>query len=424
MGADRYGMDLTTDSNEARDAYVEAFELVLARQDGALELAQRAIEADPSFAMAWALLGGEQRVGGDMLAGDASIQRAIDLSAGASDRERSHLATLGCSIRADVVGFEAGVQRHLNEWPRDALMVLQGHFLYNILVSRPDRDTCMLALDEKIAPAYGDDWFMGSELAFAAEENGEYSRARDLAEGSLAANSDNSIAAHTLAHVYLETADLDAGASWLSSWLSAWDRPSNFACHLTWHLALLHLAADHRPEVDRLLVEITDYAGRFIGALSDGSSLCWRLKVDGVASNLPWERLAALPDNPGFTFGNAHHALALAGANDAEGLRGYGQTLDNLAKSGHPTAGRCAELARSLAEFVDGKTESAADRLVALLPQMRSFGGSHAQTEVFEDVAIAAVECAGRRTQARDLLVGRLARRPSPRDDRWLARLS
>jgi hypothetical protein len=42
---------------------------------------------------------------------------------------------------------------------------------------------------------------------------------------------------------------------------------------------------------------------------------------------------------------------------------------------------------------------------------------------VFQDAAIAAVEAAGRTGAAASLLETRLARRPSARDDRWLARL-
>jgi hypothetical protein len=94
-----------------------------------------------------------------------------------------------------------------------------------------------------------------------------------------------------------------------------------------------------------------------------------------------------------------------------------------LAASGHPTASDCAEFTRALGFLIGGDPGKAANRLMELLPRFRSFGGSHAQTEVFEDITIAALEMSGRRERAADLLIARLARRRSGRDGRWLARL-
>jgi hypothetical protein len=278
-------------------------------------------------------------------------------------------------------------------------------------------------MDERVAPAYGDDWFMLSELAFAAEENGDYSRARDLAEQSLAGNPINAMAAHPLAHVFLETGGVEEGTRWLRGWLAGWDRPSVFACHLIWHLALFRLAVGDLADVTSLLGDVIGYCGRSLGALSDGSSLSWRLKLDGYDTDLPWPQLVALPDRPGFTFGNAHRALALAGQGDIDGLVSYGELLEGLAAQGHPTAGDCAEFTRALRFLIGGDPGKAADRLMELLPRFRNFGGSHAQTEVFEDTTIAALEMSGRCERAADLLAARLARRRSGRDDRWLARL-
>ena len=416
-------MSVTTGSDAAFDAYVAAMDLALAHQDGALDLLGGAVAVDDGFALAWALLGLQQRAAGDIPGGTASINRACTFAPGLSEREQSHLHVLDRFVALDVPGTEAAILAHLERWPRDAIIVMQSHYLYNLFDPRADRDRRMLDLDERIAPAYGEDWFMRAELAFAAEENGDYARARDLAEQSLDQHPMNAVAAHSLAHVYLETGDIDAGSAWLHGWLTAWEHPSPYACHLTWHLALLRLAADDAPDTVRLLQRVVSYAGLSVGALSDGASLAWRLHVDGVDTELPWPQLVALPDRPGFTFANAHHALALAGLGDHQTLLAYSDALEGLATAGHPTAGACAAFARGLAALTTGSTHEAADHLVALLPQFRSFGGSRAQTEVFEDAAITAVEHAGNRTLAAELLHTRLRRRPSARDDRWLARL-
>ncbi|MBV8190615.1 MAG: tetratricopeptide repeat protein, partial [Alphaproteobacteria bacterium] len=54
MLRDRYDLDLTTASTAARDAYVEASGLALTFYPGALEAYDRALAADPGFALAHA----------------------------------------------------------------------------------------------------------------------------------------------------------------------------------------------------------------------------------------------------------------------------------------------------------------------------------------------------------------------------------
>ncbi len=51
-------------------------------------------------------------------------------------------------------------------------------------------------------------------------------------------------------------------------------------------------------------------------------------------------------------------------------------------------------------------------------------GGSHAQREVFEDSLIVAWLRSGQSARAAPLLQSRLARRPSARDEAWLAMCS
>jgi hypothetical protein len=55
------------------------------------------------------------------------------------------------------------------------------------------------------------------------------------------------------------------------------------------------------------------------------------------------------------------------------------------------------------------------------LPELARIGGSHAQREVFEDTHIVACLRAGERDRAAERLTARLARRPSSRDECWLA---
>ena len=54
MLADRYGLPLSSASAVARDAYVQGSDLLLTLYPGAIEAFDRAIAADPGFALAHA----------------------------------------------------------------------------------------------------------------------------------------------------------------------------------------------------------------------------------------------------------------------------------------------------------------------------------------------------------------------------------
>ena len=52
MLKDRYGLPLSTSSVAARDAYIEGLDLLLTQYPGILEAFDRAVAADPGFALA------------------------------------------------------------------------------------------------------------------------------------------------------------------------------------------------------------------------------------------------------------------------------------------------------------------------------------------------------------------------------------
>lgn len=75
------------------------------------------------------------------------------------------------------------------------------------------------------------------------------------------------------------------------------------------------------------------------------------------------------------------------------------------------------------AAYASGAYDEAAERLGAALADLPRVGGSHAQRELFEDTYIQACLRAGRDEAASARLRARLARRPSRRDEGWLARV-
>ena len=77
MLTDRYGLLLSTTSSAARDAYVEGCQAKLTMYPGAIELFDRAIAADPGFALAYADNAYALLERGDAAAARASTTREL-----------------------------------------------------------------------------------------------------------------------------------------------------------------------------------------------------------------------------------------------------------------------------------------------------------------------------------------------------------
>ncbi|MFN9776176.1 MAG: tetratricopeptide repeat protein, partial [Burkholderiales bacterium] len=91
---DAHGLPLSTRSVDSRDAYVEALELLLSLRTGVEAALDRALRADPGFALAHAARGRWLQLRGDGAAAREAFARAVELATGADERERSHVAVL------------------------------------------------------------------------------------------------------------------------------------------------------------------------------------------------------------------------------------------------------------------------------------------------------------------------------------------
>jgi DNA-binding FadR family transcriptional regulator len=79
-------------------------------------------------------------------------------------------------------------------------------------------------------------------------------------------------------------------------------------------------------------------------------------------------------------------------------------------------------LADGFGAFVRGDYAAAARAIEPFVDDIIRCGGSHAQQDVWEETLVAAWIRSGDAEKARRALEKRLARRPSPRAARWLAR--
>ena len=104
-------------------------------------------------------------------------------------------------------------EAHLDEYPRDALVLsmLLGAFGLYAFSGRPDHDAARLAICERVASHYGEDWWFTGYLGWSHTEAGNLSTGRALSERAIALRSANANAAHGLSHAMFEQGDMAAG---------------------------------------------------------------------------------------------------------------------------------------------------------------------------------------------------------------------
>lgn len=430
---DRYGLRISTRSEAAAASYMEGLDLLLEQSYGAEDCLQQAVSEDEGFALGHATLALAQMAHADGRE-RATVERARELAAGATRRERQHIEALALFMHAEGRRAIALVRDHLGEFPRDAMMVRLAHRLYLLGCNGagvPSFQTALFELVRSLEPSYGEEWtFLGHD-AFAHHEMGYHDRALDLAERSLALRPTSGYAAHSVAHAHFEQGNAAEGGAFLGGWLRDFDRRATFNCHLSWHQALFLLA---EGRYDAALAVYEDSIRPTVQAcsplsLADSASLTWRMHLytQGKA-DVPYAEVgqqaasAAVGHGPGFR--DAHAALAYAANRQDESLEQLAVRLQAAANGGEALAREVTlPIVRGVAAFAREDFAEAARRLDLSMPQLSRLGGSHAQREVFEDTFVEACLRAGQLERADGILQERLGRRMSARDCLWLARI-
>ena len=429
MNRDRYDLPLTTASERAAAHYRDGVDHMLSAWHGAEDAFDKAIAEDPTFALAYI---GRARVHQLNMEGGkarAMAAQARELAAGASPREKGHVEVIAAVIESKPKLAVSGAEAHLEEHPRDAqvLSMLLGAFGLYAFSGRPDHDAAKLAICERHARHYGEDWWFTSYLGWSHTEAGNLSTGRALSERAMELRSANANAAHGLSHAMFEQGDMEAGRRFLSQWMPMHDRQSFLHGHLAWHVALTLLDNDDLGGALAIYEQHIKPAGRPyppLNIFTDGASLLWRLSLAGQTGlEVHWRDIAAYGEKyfpqAGAHFADVHFALATAmtggDALDTRLAQLEARDADGKLAPGHAAI----ELCRGIRAFADGDHEGAIRFLEPALSELARIGGSHAQRELWEDTLIVAYLRAGQGDKAAARISARLDRRPSARDAAW-----
>jgi tetratricopeptide (TPR) repeat protein len=415
MLTDRYGLDLSTTSAAARDAYVEGTDLALTFYPGPIDAYDRALAADPGFALAHA---GRAQVllrQGDAAAARTALAAARDLAAGLSEREASHIGFFDLVLAGRTDAAIAALYTHLALWPRDALIVSSAANPNGLLggSGRIGQKRQIAVLMDSLAPHYGDDYWFLSYHAMALSEDGRLAAARQTIERSVALNPNNAHGAHSFAHVCYESGDPDTARAYLSSWFPTYPRDGFFYGHLSWHFSLVEIQAgnwEHALQLYRDAIVLHRHSGGPQQKISDGAAFLWRSELAGHPRDpASWRRLydyanSALP-RPGSGLADLHVILAQAVIGDDSGLDARSRQMEESARDGrYPSGSYLPALARGFAAFERGDFSDAIDVFAPLAGQNERIGGSRAQHDLIEFTLLKAYLADNRPEEARHLL--------------------
>ena len=422
MLTDRYGLSVSTTASAARDAYVAACDLVLESQPGAIAAFDRAIAADPRFALAHAGKARVLQLRGEMPAARASMAAARDAAQGLPAREASHIAWFDLVIGGQGEAAIAAAKTHLASWPRDAMVLAPCASVFGLIgfSGHVGREQEQIALLDSVAHAYGDDWWFNAVHAFGLMESGQRDAARPKIERGIKQNPRNANAAHIRAHMYYEDGELDDARAFLRGWLPEYTPDGQLHGHISWHLAQCELIAGNLDEAFRLYhenISIPVYQGSALMVIADAVSFLWRAELAGAPrDDSQWQALhdfahTSFP-RPAMAYADTHVAMTDAVTGDQARLDQRVSEMETLDREGRwPSGPVVPALARGFAAFTRGDYATTIAAIEPIMAQHERIGGSRAQRDLVEFTLLKAYLASGRHADARRMLQ---ARRPGP----------
>ena len=223
---DRFDLPVPCASAAAIEDYIAAVDLLLAAWPGSEARLDRALVADPDFALAHIARARLLQLQARMPEAKAEAALARSLVDRVTARESRHIEAITLSINGAAADAFAAVRAQTVEYPRDALPLSLALGVFGLLgfSGRRDHHEAQLALLEELAPHWDEDWWFLGYLGWAYIETGEVAKGTELVERSLAGNPRNAHAAHQRVHGFFESGDAENGAGFIEHWLPGYDR--------------------------------------------------------------------------------------------------------------------------------------------------------------------------------------------------------
>lgn len=419
MQRDDRGLAITTDSAEAANAFNAAARSYLDWRTDTMDHLNQALEADPEFILANALKGllmfGLRQPGAHPAAG-RHLEAARQAATPPTAREELYVKALELSLQGDIAGAVNCYEQIVVVDPTDLLALRLCQFeLFWLGEAKWIRDIC-----ETAAPAWSEDIPGYSAYlavrAFSLEESGEYEKAEQAGRRAIELDPGDCWAAHAVAHVLEMEGRLEEGIDWLDALKGEWAGANHIVHHLWWHRCLF---ASERGDHDQALQVYDQYVRNpdsplvkavpdFYLDIQNCAALLLRLELRGIDVGERWDAVADIAEprigNHESPFTSPHCAIILAAAGRFEKARELLVQMRSFAGTDPGTLGpRYAVAAIPAAEAAIAHRQGEYEKVLQLLMPARrnlwQMGGSHAQRDLFFQIAADAAARQGRRSE-------------------------
>lgn len=427
-----YGLDLSAAPSAADSAFGAAIRGLAAHQPCTGEALAATLSADADHVAALALKGfaalilarSELKDGASAALGEA--RRALALRDGGTADERILVEALAHAVEGRFSAAADRLDAGFADRPTVLLPFKVAHALRFMLGDAAG----MLAASDRMVRDWTPDvpgaGFLLGCHAFALEEHGIYAGAESFGRRAVALEPEDAWGLHAVSHVHEMRGDTAEGIAWLEASRGRWTRCNNFAFHMAWHLALLHLSkGDSDRALDLYDTDIRPTQTDDFRDVANAVSLLWRLEHMGVDVGHRWADLrevaARRATDTSLVFASLHTIAALSALGDRAGVEEGLAALERLADGTGDQAAVARSVGLPLARVIAGKCPGVAlDALAKAAPRL---GGSNAQRDVFvlaladaaaragDDVALIRIRAARRRLKADDDLIRAVDRR-------------
>ena len=389
---DAFGNSVSCTSSSAICAYDQAVDAHLHAWPGARSACDEAIQADPDFALPYALNALGLAAYGRVLEARGTLAQALEKNA-TTAREQSFLALIQAILDGNTAQALAAVREHAGRYPNDALAASTALGAYGLFAfsGRADHDVARRDFLEALVPHYPQDfpWLL-SNRGWARIECGDADEGLAMTLAAIAKRPNNAHSAHHVMHGYFELRREREALAFVDGWLTSYPENGLMWGHLHWHGALAELALGlDDAAVRRLLGPIIGYLPRgtpFMG-LADVASLLWRMGLQHMRP-LPWgeaHRHAGEHFTRGSNpFGELHLVMLAAVRRDRPALDAAAQRLQAAIERGHQGAIPVHCWAKAMQALLDSDQTAAKAHMDACARVVVQIGGSHAQRSIVD----------------------------------------
>ncbi len=417
---DMFGCETSVANAEALAAWNRTVHGFLAHAAWTGETLGKALASDQRFALGHAckglfsLLLGRREL--HAVARDAYRTAVeIDHENAITRRERHYIEALGAWIEGSPRRAIACMGKVLESFPQDALAMKLDHAIRFMLGDSKGMRKALEQLTGTYRNGHVAEGYFNGCYAFTLEETGEYRLAEEHGRKALELSPDDAWGFHAVQHVFDMTARAEEGLAWTEGKDEAWQHCNNFRYHVHWHNALLHLDLGHHDRVLSLYdTQIRQDKTDDYRDIANATSILLRLEFDGVHVGNRWDELANLASartqDHCVAFADLHYMMALCNGPDETAATNLLSSMQSIGEKRHNDEMQAIVhqpgllAATGLEAFRDHNFELAYNCLSKARPELQNIGGSHAQRDVFERLAIESALRGGLTSQARGLL--------------------